>query len=270
MKSILVHVQDDNSFDYRLQTALELCRATNGHLRCLHVSSIQAYMAMDPFGGVFVMQDVLASIDDYDKKLQHRIEERLATEDVSWDYHQVTGNPVNVIVSEAALADVVVVGRDFEPENRRAPISFIGEMLGRSRTPLLVPPMDGARYYPAGAAMVAWNGSYESANAVRGAVGLLKLASNVIVVRVDPGENETLPAEELFKYLSRHGIEAQSRVVETLDGDIASALLDCADQSTATAIVMGGYSHSRIGEFVFGGVTRDLLEKSPVSLLIAH
>lgn len=270
MKSILIHVQDDPSFDYRLQTALELCRAANSHLRCLHVSSIQAYMGMDPFGGVFVMQDVMASIDEYNKKLQHRIEERLATEDVSWDYQQITGNPASVIVSQAALADVVVTGRDYEPKNRRAPTSFIGEILERSRTPLLVPPVDGGRYYPAGTAMVAWNGSYESANAVRGALELLKLASNVIVVRVDPGEDETLPADELFKYLSRHGIQARSRVEESLDGDVASALLDCADQSEATVIVMGGYSHSRIGEFVFGGVTRDLLEKSPINLFIAH
>ena len=67
MKSILLHVQDDPSLDRRLDAALALARACGGHLGCLHVTPVEAYVAMDSFGGVFVMQEMLTAIDDAGK-----------------------------------------------------------------------------------------------------------------------------------------------------------------------------------------------------------
>lgn len=271
MKSILLHIQDDDSLDIRLQTALSLARAAEGHLRCLHVTPIEAYVAFDGFGGVFVMQDVLKSIDEHEGQLRQRIEAQLAKEDVSWDYQQVTGNVANVIVSQAALADAIVVGRDYHRDYRAiSPVSLIGDLLHRSRTPLIVPPAAGKTFDPNGTTIVAWNGSYEAANAVRGALGLLILASKVEVVRVDPEAEELFPATELLEYLSRHAVHAELRLEETVDEYVPAALLACAKHIGATSMVMGGYSHSRIGEFIFGGVTRTLLNEAPITLLIAH
>ena len=65
---------------------------------------------------------------------------------------------------------------------------------------------------------------------------------------------------DLLEYLSRHGIHAELRLVETLDAYVPTVLLACANHIGATSLVMGGYSHGRLGEFVFGGVTRDLLK----------
>jgi hypothetical protein len=73
MKSILLHVQDDDSLDNRLQTALALARGTEGHVRCLHVTPVEAYVAMDTFGGVFVMQDVLKNIKEHDRRLEREL-----------------------------------------------------------------------------------------------------------------------------------------------------------------------------------------------------
>jgi nucleotide-binding universal stress UspA family protein len=271
MKSILLHVQDDDSLDIRLQTALSLTRAAEGHLRCLHITPIEAYVAFDGFGGVFVMQDILTSIEEHETQLRQRLEGHLAKEDVSWDYQQITGNVANVIVSRAALADVIVVGRDYHRDTHAvAPISLIGDLLHRSRTPLIIPPTKGKAYDPTGTTIVAWNGSYEAANAVRGALGALKLASKVEVVRVEAEAEKMFPATDLLEYLSRHGIHAELRLEETLDEYVPAVLLSCAKQVGATSLVMGGYSHSRLGEFVFGGVTRELLRESPITLFVAH
>lgn len=271
MKSILLHVQDDDSLDSRLQTALSLTRAAEGHLCCLHVTSIEAYVAFDGFGGVFVMQDVLKSIDDHENQLRQRIEEHLRKEDVSWDYRQLTGNVANVLVSHAALADVIVIGRDYHRDYHAATqVSLIGDLLHRSRTPLMIPATSGRTYDPTGTTIIAWDGSYEAANAVRGALGLLKLASKVEVVHVDAVPEKMFPATELLEYLSRHGIHAELQLEETFDEYVPAALLSCAKQVGATSLVMGGYGHSRIGEFVFGGVTRTLLNEAPITLFIAH
>jgi nucleotide-binding universal stress UspA family protein len=271
MKSILLHVQDDGTLDNRLQTALSLTRATGGHLRCLHVTPVEAYVAMDTFGGVFVMQDVLKSIEEHECDLRQRLEAQLSKEGVSWDYLQTTGNVENVIVAQAALADVIVVGRDVHSDYEVAsPVRLIGDLLHRSRTPLLVPAKTGKALDPNGTMIVAWNGSYEAANAVRAALSLLELASKVEVVRVDGEAEKMFPATELLEYLSRHGVHAELRLEETVDEHVPAALLSCAKQIGATALIMGGYSHSRIGEFIFGGVTRTLLAEAPITLFVAR
>jgi nucleotide-binding universal stress UspA family protein len=271
MKSILLHVQDDDALDNRLQTALSLARGTAGHVRCLHITPVEAYVAMDMFGGVFVMQDVLKNIEEHESKLRQRLEAKLRKEDVSWDYLQTTGSVENVIVAQAALTDVIVVGRDVPSDHQMAsPVRLIGDLLHRSRTPLLIPPKSGKAFDPNGTMIVAWNGSYEAANSVRAALSLLKLASKVEVVRVDEKAETMFPATELLEYLSRHGVHAELRLEETADEFVPAALLSCAKQIGATAIIMGGYSHSRIGEFIFGGVTRTLLAEAPVTLFVAR
>lgn len=271
MKSILLHIQDDNSLDSRLQAALSLTRATSGHLRCMHVTSIEAYVAFDGFDGAFVMQDVLKSIGEYENQLRQRIEEHLRKEDVSWDYQQITGNVANVIVSQAALADVIVIGRDCRHDYHAVtPVSLIGDLLHRSRTPLLIPATSGKAYDPTGTTMIAWDGSYEAANAVRAALGSLQLASKVEIVRFDEEPEKMFPATDLLAYLSRHGIHAGQRIEHTPQKSVPAALLSCAEHIGATSIVMGGYGHSRISEFVFGSVTRSLLKEAPITLFITH
>ena len=122
--------------------------------------------------------------------------------------------------------------------------------------------------------MIAWDGSYEACNAVRASIGLLKVAADVQVVQVrEPDKDTAFPSTKLLEYLSRHGIHADLQSVRPVGAKgeaIAGILLDHASIIRAAYIVMGGYNHSRIGEFLFGGVTRALLTDSPLPLLMAH
>ncbi len=139
---------------------------------------------------------------------------------------------------------------------------------------MFIPGVGGAPADPTGSAIIAWDGSYEAANAVRAAVGLLRLAFDVRVIQVrEPDKDEAFPNVKLLEYLSRHDIHADL-ITESPDGAesgaIAGILLAHANAAGAAYIVMGGYNHSRIGEYLFGGVTRNLLADCPVSLLMAH
>lgn len=277
VKTVLLHVQDDKSLGSRLETALSLARACGAHLSCLHVTPIEAYVAFDSFGGVFVMNDVIKALDEEEQALRGKVEEELRNEDVSWDYEQVTGNVCGQLVSHAALADLVVTGREPHRANFAGPaIGIMGDLLYRARTPLFIPGEKGAPDDPTGTAMIAWDGSYEAANAIRSSIGLLKLASNVYVVQIiDEAKRNTFPGTRLLEYLSRHDIHAELSMIEAgvdiRDDDVISAtLMARAAAINASYVVMGGYSHSRIGEYVFGGVTRTLLGSCPVPLLIAH
>lgn len=271
MKSILLHVQPDEGMDSRLQFALDLARATGGHLSCLHVTPAEAYVAFDSFGGVFVMEDVVRSIDEQEAELRARIERQLAHEDVPWDYEQVTGPVASVIASRAALADVIVATRERDPHRtHNASVSLLGDLLQRSRTPLFVPGTANLPFDPTGPALIMWDGSFEAAHAVRQSLGLLALSSSVRIVRVDPDDGLDFPSTRLPDYLSRHGIHAELDVLQGTRDDVGEAVMLNASRHGASYVVAGGYGHSRIGEYWLGGVTRGLLLNCPIPLLIAH
>lgn len=274
VKSILLHVQSDATVARRLETALSLARASGAHLQCVHVTPIEAYVAFDGFGGVFVMNDVIKALDEQEARLRERVEAELAREDVPWDYEQVTGHTVSSVAAFAALNDLVVVGR--EPHDSKVHLSqagTLGEILQRSRTPLFVDSDDGGQVDLFGPAVIAWDGSYEAANAVRASIGLLKLASRVEIVRVSEEKEEQFPNSRLLRYLSRHDLHAELREESARDSSgeaVAGRLVECAVDRGAAYIVMGGYGHSRLGEYLFGGVTRSLFARCPVPLVVAH
>jgi nucleotide-binding universal stress UspA family protein len=273
-KTILVHIQDDESVNTRLQSALALGRAYSAHITCLHVTPIQAYVAFDSFGGVFVMKDVIEALDEQEAKLRSKIEAELRNEDVSWDYSQVTGSVESQLVRHAALADLLVTGRTPHRSDFVGPaISLLADVMYRSRTPLFIPQDDGPPADPTGPALIAWDGSYEAANAVRSALGMLALSSNVHVLQIEEEKSETFPSTGLLEYLSRHGIHAELTVEPEakLDRDLIPDLLVARAMTVeASYLVMGGYNHNRIGEYLFGGVTRAMLKDAPLPIVIAH
>lgn len=280
VKTVLLHIIDDEFHDQRIDSALALARAHSAHLSCLHVTPIEAYVAFDTFGGIFVMNDVIRKLDERDYELRKKVEARFSNEDVSWDYEQATGNVESTIINRAALADVLVTTREPRRKDFVGPtVGFLGDLLDRSRTPLFIPSSDGGQFDPNGMAIIAWDGSVEAANAVRSSLGFLKLASEVRVLRIPEQRSDDdakpFPATKVLEYLSRQGIHAKLTVESAPSGkagqDVVAGMIVAAAQAAGAAyIVMGGYSHTRIGEYVFGGVTRSLLKECPVSLVIAH
>jgi nucleotide-binding universal stress UspA family protein len=275
MKTILLHIQDDASLDQRIEAALSLARACAAHLSCIHVTPYEAYVSFDAFGGVFVMSDIMKALDEQEQRLRSRIQDRLSSEDVSWDYREAGGATATQLISNAALADLIVVGREEQKKDSlSSPIGMLGDLLHTSRTPLFIPSAGTGVVDPKGTALIAWNGSYEAANAVRSSVSLLKLAAQVKVVQIEAGSEEDkggeFPATSLLEYLSRHDIHAELSVEKMGPEDIAATLTGYAEGLDAAYLVMGGYSHSRIGEYLFGGVTRRMLSDATVPILIAH
>lgn len=275
VKSILLNVQNDAALVARIENALSIARGCGAHLSCVHVTPIEAYIAFDSFGGVFVMNSVIKALDEEEAALKLRVEEELRNEDVSWDYVQVTGNLIGQVVGRSALSDLVITGRMAKPADfAGSSLGHLGDLLYRSRTPLLIAGDDGEPCDPTGAALIAWDGSYEAANAVRSSIGLLKLASDVRVLQVEEAKEEAFPRTGLLEYLSRQGIHAELQVEQAPAGEeaefVAALIVSQARAIDAAYIVMGGYNHSRTGEYLFGGVTRTMLSGCPLPLVVAH
>jgi nucleotide-binding universal stress UspA family protein len=79
-----------------------------------------------------------------------------------------------------------------------------------------------------------------------------------------------LPPVEASTYLARHGVASELVEVQADGGPISDLLLEAAEVRKATCLVTGAYGHSRLRENILGGITRGLLQKSPIPLLLAH
>ncbi len=268
MKTIILHVQADPALDARLQAALDLVRSNNGHLVCVQATPLSAYVGSDPFGGVFVMGDLVAELNKRDKELRDSVETKLKRESVSWSWVHMDGDPAAVVVEQARLADLVILSRSLEKPRARQPLPLVEDVALHSRAPVLAIPPEGQGFDASRPALIAWNGSSEAAAALRAAVPMLR-QSQAVKILVVGAENDTFPSSDAAVYLARHGIEAEIHV-RAGGSDVADAISGAAVELGAGYIVMGAYGHSRLREFLLGGVTRSLLSNSRVPLLLAH
>jgi nucleotide-binding universal stress UspA family protein len=270
MKSVLLHIKNDAGLDARTEAALAIARAFNGHLSCVHATSPQAYVAFDNFGGVFVMGDVIQKLEEQEKKIRAETEAKMSGEDVSWDYKQMTAEISGAMIHESNLNDLIVMGHPSDPKQRGLANSFIGDVLMHVRIPVLVVPDNAKRIDFRNVAMVAWDGSREAANALRQAVPLLGLATDVHIVTVEDEKEALFPSTAASEYLSRHGIQSELHDHKADKVMVEYELERYAKNLSADYLVMGAFSRSRAREYIFGGVTRYMLHDAAMPLLLAH
>jgi nucleotide-binding universal stress UspA family protein len=120
--------------------------------------------------------------------------------------------------------------------------------------------------------MVCWDGSRAATRAIADSIPLLQKAKQVEIVLVASKgfKADEAPGADLAKHLARHGLDINLKRITSPDIDVASTILSYAADTSADMIVMGGYGHSRLREFVLGGVTRSILETMTVPVLMSH
>jgi nucleotide-binding universal stress UspA family protein len=265
MKNILVLMHDDAGQEARLQGALDLTRALEGHLTCLDVA-----LAPEPMfeAAGFDATAMLLADERASEAANRRVTEaRLQSENLPFDWIDTTGFAEPSICAHAALADLIVLSRDIGTMPDMAEIT--ADVLIKSHRPIVAMPADCRGFDVMGAAVVAWDGSSQAQSALRAAVPLLGFASDVTIVECQDG-SVTLPAEAAATYLSRHGIVPTVQRVGTQIDIPSTILLDQVDARNAAYLVMGGFGHSRLMEAVLGGVSRRMLRECPVPVFMAH
>jgi nucleotide-binding universal stress UspA family protein len=178
------------------------------------------------------------------------------------------GSPEELVLRRAALCDLVVMS--CACARGKGLLSGVFEaLLIQARAPMLVARGDPARL--TGPAVIAWDGSFEAARAVRAAIPVLALSRQVVILQAEPLERPYAEPARLVAYLVRHGVaNVQTRMLSA-GGDVARRLLDAAGEVGAGLFVAGAYGHSRAQEFVFGGATRAFLSASASpALLLRH
>lgn len=267
MKTILLLVHDDEGQEARLQAALDVTRALGGHLSCIDVTIPPQVIAYADYN-VFIAPALIAQQRDLGSANRAQVEARLANEDVPWDWRDTMGIPADAINEGAGLADLIVLSSRLDAPEPSELRNLAGQVARKSARPVLAVPAGSEGLDLRGPALVAWDGSREADEALRQAVPLLRLASEVILLEIDKPD-EAFPAEEAARYLSRNDIHATVATAPR-ETSVPATILARAHAAGATYIVMGAYGHAPIVETAFGGVTRSMLKESDLPLLLAH
>ena len=263
--------------DGDLKLAAALCERIEAHLAVLVV----ALAAPPPVGEyAAVVSDAWLEEREADvDMLQKRIAAITAllasspvSSDVSGEYAEEAGAD-DVIGRRARYADVTLLGPELLSGGVLKDKAIEG-MLFSSGKPLLLVPKGYVPSLKPKRIMVAWDSRIEASNAVSRSLDLLSAADEVHLVLVDPLEGESgqgaEPGADLATYLARHGVKVTVDRLPSQGRTVAATLRQHATDIAADLLVMGGYGHSRLREWIFGGVTRSMIEEPLLPILMAR
>lgn len=262
-RSILVNLDIDRPIAPITHAAIDLASRSGARLIGLCAAEAPMPMIMPATG--YVATEAW-------QQMRKDIEERI--EEVRAEFHRLTAGgietewrgelmiPTEAIVAAARAADLVLMaaadGASSGDTYRTADPAAV--VLGTGR-PLLVIGGDNGKV-PTGKIVIGWKDTREARRAVADALPLLSIAYEVVVVSVasEPDSVQKQSLADVVSYLAQHNVKARSHMIKSTDETIG--FLQFIDESKADIIVTGAYGHSRLLEWVFGGITRFLLDET--------
>jgi nucleotide-binding universal stress UspA family protein len=167
--------------------------------------------------------------------------------------------------------DLAVVGQA-QPNEGASEELLIEGALFESGRPVVVVPYVQTQAVTLERVLVCWDGSRPATRAIADALPFLQLAKAIDIVAVsgERGKGGELAGTNMARHLARHGLDVELTRVAAGNVDVPSAIRSHAAETGADFMVMGGYGHSRLREFILGGVTRTILTSSTIPVLMSH
>jgi len=275
-KTLVVQAEADDDGRSRVQLALALAIRFDATLVGTAARALLPLMILpggSPGTGTLLAaeeDDIRAGLDAAER--QFRALAAATHARIGW--RSKIADPAEILALEARTADLIVVGR--RPERDDAGWSRHadpGAVLMRAGRPILVVP-PGVSSLNTDHIVIAWKDSLEARRAVVDAMPFLTRAASVLVLQVchDEGERERAAAivPAVAAYLITHGVAATGEARLLREATVSAELLLAMEQRRAELVVAGGYAHSRLQEWVFGGLTKTLLGHFPKCCLLSR
>jgi nucleotide-binding universal stress UspA family protein len=287
LKLILAAVTGQETDDATLDVATALARRFNGHVDALHVKGDPRDAI--PFlgegaSGVLIEQIMTAAERESGTrsgKAKATFEawratsgltlatrptgEEIAT--VSW--REETGAEEDCMARYGRVSDVIIVGRPPVDDSGASIVVFETALFDTGKSVIVVPPGPLQASIVGTPAVIFWTGSAEAAHAVSSALPLLAAAETVAVIPSSTGGKAT-ETSSLTEYLAWHGVRAQPRDPLPISPTAGGELLAGAKREGAGLLVMGAYTQSRLRQLIYGSVTKHVLTRTVLPVLMAH
>ena len=283
-KTILASLTGTASDTTVLETSVQAATKFSAHVDCLYVSGMLDADALAMSQFVVTAEEIRAleqRISEADFKARSSFEAICEREHLarsakpgptpSFALVEAVGNDLRETIRAARLHELTIVARD--SRNVITEPDRAGKVMLSCGRPILVPPRKSAKTFGEHV-VIAWKETPESARAVGFATPVLAAAKKVTLVAVSEGEDDPgkviAPAQALAQALQWHGVNADTKALPFSLKPAAETILDEAYRLDADLLVMGGYGHSRLREFAFGGVTRDMLSECEIPVFMSH
>jgi len=287
IKTILVPATGNDSDAGIFGSALAVARPFGAHFGFLHVrGDANAFAAtiMPEVSSGQVVTDIIKRMEEESEEREQKAKQlfesfcqreglavagiQSALPEHSARWLAETGSESYWLVEHARTADLMVIGRPGDDQS--APSDLLEVALIDSGRPLLIPPAEPISALP-DTVVIAWKSTPEAARAVTAAMPFLSIAKHIVIATVaeDQATMEEKGASLLKANLRWDGYSASVRRLEPGAQGGAETLLSAA-RDQAALLVMGGYGHSRMREWIFGGFTQRILREAEVPVLIAH
>lgn len=277
-KTLLVCLNTVERTNELLHVACDLAARQEAHLVGLYViPGVQYYsVPAGMHGAVDINESQRNYYEEHAEPTRTAFEEAVQKAGVNGEWRLIRSEHhlmAGMAVEHGMQADLIIAGQtppegfdSFEPE-------FAERLIMESGRPVLVVPHTGQFATVATHAVIGWNKTQQAARAVGDARALLKGADQTTIVCINPEKHfsgDTLPGSELATMLARHGVTVSSEVLNDGSASTGEVLLRKAGEIGADLIVIGAFGHSRLREYVFGGVTQHNLANMTVPVLLSH
>ena len=273
MKDLLVHLDVTEKGDNIQDFAISLAAEFGAHLTAagvvIEIVPPASFMGEFPYDLMLeAAEQARAAAQTAFERLRNAAPASVTSELVMID--SVAGQAREEFGRLARHFDLSIVGQGGDESGSDDELMAEGALV-RSGRPVFVVPWIHKGPAKFGKAMVAWDGGLAAARAVSDALPLLKRAGEVEVVSIAMKglPSDELPGFNITRHLTRHGIAATLKKLPHAD-DVGGALLSHAADSSADYIVMGGYGHSRLREFILGGATRTMFKSQTIPVFMSH
>jgi len=273
-KSLMVHMELGGDNAEVLGIAADLVRRFEARVIGIAACKPMELLANEGFNVNSVVvndrEEIEREISAVEKQFHSALERHVT--DLEWRSLITYGSLADALADEARSADVVITAKDIGPdlfdETRRV---NIGDLVMRAGRPILLVPK-GVRSLPMRHVFVGWKESREARRAAVDALPLLRQAQHVSVVEIaDAGRAVACQkhVDDVAGWFGQHGISAVSQALGRVGGETGFLRAELLDRH-CDLLVAGAYGRPRLQEWMFGGVTRDILLNPDFCVLISH
>jgi len=167
--------------------------------------------------------------------------------------------------------DIAVVGQARQEQGASEELMIEGALFGSGR-PLIVVPHTHKQGLKLDRIVICWDGSRPAARAIADSLPFLQRAKSIdiVVVTGERDKSGEITGTNMRRHLARHGVTVEIKHITRGGAGVQNAILAHAADTGADFMVLGGYGHSRLREFILGGVTRSILRSMAVPVLMSH
>lgn len=268
-KTILVNVDVEGSTVPVVKAAIELAQRFGAKLIGFCAASVST-PATGPEGAALAAEMWQQARDDERrfKDLRREFEAQVGGV-VEAEWRDAAENPTFALTRLSRMADLIVTEASHGAATRdSARRSDPGSLVLQTGRPLFVV---GTEQYPLGRKiLVAWKDTREARRAIRDAIPFLQRAAEVTVATIAPSVDQQVRdgVADVLAFLIRHEIYARSAHIES--SRERDCLIELTNTYDADLVVSGAFGHSRVREWVFGGMTRSLLDETRIHRFMSH